>query len=121
MKAEELADGTLIVSYDGSPLTKVMLAFMAVFLGTAAYDVFIGTRGPRRARLVGDTHGAAHRRTWVDWVIVGAATAVIIGFATMARAPQIAVSWGWMAILGVLLVITLAFAGLALWRTTRFS
>jgi hypothetical protein len=51
MKAEELADGTLIVSYDGSPLTKVMLAFMAVFLGTAAYDVFIGTRGT--GRLIG--------------------------------------------------------------------
>lgn len=74
-----------------------------------------------RARLVGDTHGAAHKRTWVDWIIVGAATAVIIGFATMARAPQIAVSWAWMAILGVLLLITLAFAGIALWRTTRFS
>lgn len=48
MKVDELADGSLVVSYDGSPLAKFMLAFMAVFLGTAAYDVFIGTRGTDR-------------------------------------------------------------------------
>lgn len=48
MKVDELADGSLVVSYDGSPLAKFMLGFMAVFLGTAAYDVFIGTRGTDR-------------------------------------------------------------------------
>jgi hypothetical protein len=48
MKVDERADGTLVVSYDGSSLTKFMLAAMAVFLATAAYDVFIGTRGTDR-------------------------------------------------------------------------
>jgi hypothetical protein len=48
VKVDELADGSLVVSYDGSPLAKFMLGFMAVFLGTAAYDVFIGTRGTDR-------------------------------------------------------------------------
>lgn len=48
MKLEELADGSLIVSYDGSPLAKFTLGIMIVFLGTAAYDVFIGTRGTDR-------------------------------------------------------------------------
>ena len=48
MKVEALADGTLVVTYDGSPLAKFMLGFMVVFLGTAAYDVFIGTRGTDR-------------------------------------------------------------------------
>ena len=31
-----------------SPLTKFMLGFMVLFLGTAAYDVFLGTRGTDR-------------------------------------------------------------------------
>lgn len=48
MKVEELADGTLVVTYDGSPLAKFMLGFMVVFLSTAAYSVFIGTRGTDR-------------------------------------------------------------------------
>jgi drug/metabolite transporter (DMT)-like permease len=75
-----------------------------------------------RARMVGDTTSAAqHRRTWVDWLIVGAATAVIAAFAFMARAPQIAVAWGWVAVLAGLMTVILVAAGLALWRTTRFS
>ena len=75
-----------------------------------------------RARLVGDHKpDATVRRTWVDWVIVGAATAVIGVFAMMARSPQIAVSGVWVAVLAVVAVTMLVVTGLALWRTTRFS
>jgi len=48
VKVDELADGSLVVTYDGSPLAKFMLGLMTVFVGTAAYDVFIGTRGTDR-------------------------------------------------------------------------
>jgi hypothetical protein len=48
MKAEEVADGTLVVSHDGSPLAKFMLGFMLLFLGTAGYDALFGTRGAER-------------------------------------------------------------------------
>jgi hypothetical protein len=48
MKVEELANGSLVVTYDGSPLAKFMLVFMVLFLGTAAYDVFVGARGTDR-------------------------------------------------------------------------
>lgn len=48
MTVAELADGTLVVTYDGSPLAKFMLGVMVVFLGTAVFDVFIGTRGTDR-------------------------------------------------------------------------
>jgi len=48
LKAEKRADGTLVVSYDGSPLTRFMLGFTLLFLGTAVYDAFIGTRGTER-------------------------------------------------------------------------
>ena len=48
MRVEEPIDGTLVVTYDSSPLTKFMLGFMVLILGTAAYDVFLGTRGTDR-------------------------------------------------------------------------
>ena len=75
-----------------------------------------------RARLMGDHGGSATlRRTWVDWLIVGIATSIILGFAVMARAPQIAVKWSWVAVLAVVMTAMLAVTGIALWRTTRFS
>jgi drug/metabolite transporter (DMT)-like permease len=74
-----------------------------------------------QARMAGATAGATHRRTWIDWLIVGAATAIIAGFAVMARAPQIAVRWGWVAVLAAAMTAMLVVAGAALWRTTRFS
>ena len=63
----------------------------------------------------------AFRRTWIDWVVVGAATATLIGFAVIAEEPQIAVHWGWAAALGVATLAVLAGCAVALWRTTRFS
>ena len=74
-----------------------------------------------RARMTGTSAGAVHRRTWLDWLIVGVATAIIAAFALMAKAPQIAVAWSWVAVLAALMIVILVAAGLALWRTTRFS
>jgi len=75
-----------------------------------------------RARVVGrEVSETRHRRTWVDWLVVGLATAVLIVFASMARAPQLAVKWEWAAALVVVMLGLLGSCGLALWRTTRFS
>lgn len=74
-----------------------------------------------KARLHGGDTGIAKHRTWLDWVIVGAATAIIVAFAAIARAPQIAVKGTWVVVLTVVMVAMLAVTGLALWRTTRFS
>jgi drug/metabolite transporter (DMT)-like permease len=65
--------------------------------------------------------GAVHRRTWLDWTIVIVATMILIGFASMARTPQIAVRWEWMAGLSVVMLGALVACGSLLWRTTRFS
>jgi drug/metabolite transporter (DMT)-like permease len=73
-----------------------------------------------RSRLAGN-QGMTYRRTWVDWLVVIVATAVIIAFASMARAPQIAVQWRWAVVLVVVMIGALAACGIALWRTTRFS
>ncbi|HWE42860.1 MAG TPA: GRP family sugar transporter [Gemmatimonadaceae bacterium] len=61
------------------------------------------------------------RRSWIDWLVVAAATATLVGFATIAEAPQIAVHWGWAAVLAAATLAVLAGCAIALWRTTRFS
>jgi hypothetical protein len=52
---------------------------------------------------------------------VGVATAIIIAFALVARAPQIALRWEWAAVLAVATLGMLVGVGAALWRTTRFN
>lgn len=75
-----------------------------------------------RAGMAGrEASAVKHRRTWVDWVIVIAATTILVGFAAMAQAPRIAVRWEWMAGLVLVMLGALAACGVALWRTTRFS
>ena len=56
-----------------------------------------------------------------DWLIVGCATAVLVGFASMARRPQIAVHWSWVGVLAIAMVALLLACGIALWKATRFS
>jgi glucose uptake protein GlcU len=75
-----------------------------------------------RARGAGrDASATGHRRTWIDLAVVSGATAILIGFAAVARAPQLAIRWEWAAVLAVMTLGTLAGCGLALWRTTRFN
>jgi hypothetical protein len=57
----------------------------------------------------------------VDWLVVGAATVIIAGFASMARAPQMAVRWEWALGLTIVMLAALGVCGAALWRTTRFA
>jgi glucose uptake protein GlcU len=75
-----------------------------------------------RARAMGEeAHVAMRRRGWLDWLIVGTATAVLVGFAAVARAPEIDARWGPAAVLVIAMLVVAAAGGLALWRTTRFS
>jgi drug/metabolite transporter (DMT)-like permease len=73
------------------------------------------------ASVAGQGTGRAHRRTWVDWLIVAGATAILVAFASIARRPQIAVSWSWVGALALAMLALLAACGVALWRTTRFA
>ena len=75
-----------------------------------------------RARGAGrEASATIHRRTWIDWLLVSGATAILIGFAAAARAPQLDIRWEWAAVLALVTLGTLAGCGLALWRTTRFN
>src|SRR5690349_18428501 len=62
---------------------------------------------------------APSRSAW-DWLLVGAASAVFVVFASMARVPQMSLHWGPAALLAVALIALLFVCTLALWRTTRF-
>lgn len=78
--------------------------------------------GYTAARAMGrEAAGAALRRRPIDWIIVAAATAVLVGFGAVARAPQISAHWGWASALAVVMLAVAALCGGALWRTTRFS
>jgi hypothetical protein len=74
-----------------------------------------------KARIAGESAGAVRRRSWIDWLVVGVASAVIIGFALIARAPQIDVHIGWTVALVMATIVMLVVAGGALWRATRFN
>ena len=74
-----------------------------------------------RARIAGEDAGARRRRTWIDWSIVTIATAIIVGFALIARSPQIPLRGVWVAVLIIATLAMLGGAGSALWRATRFN
>jgi len=74
-----------------------------------------------KARIAGESAGVLRHRSWIDWLVVAIASAVIIGFALIARAPQIDVQIGWTVALVVATVAMLVIAGGALWRATRFN
>ena len=59
------------------------------------------------------------RRT-VDWLLVIAATAVFVYFASMAHVPQMSLQTGPAFVISVATVALLFFCGLSLWRTTKF-
>jgi glucose uptake protein GlcU len=75
-----------------------------------------------RAGLAGESSSASpSRRNWLDWTLVGGATATFAGFGMVARVPQLTVGWGWVAGLGAAMLALLSGTGWLLWRTTRFN
>ena len=60
-------------------------------------------------------------RTWVDWMLVVAATIIFMVFAVMAHAPIMSLHWGAAALLITSTLLLLLVCSLALWRTTRFN
>jgi hypothetical protein len=75
-----------------------------------------------RAALAGESAGVSPgRHTWLDWVLVGGATATFVAFGVVARVPQLTIHWGWVAGLGAAMLALLSGTGWLLWRTTRFN
>ncbi|GAC1647977.1 MAG: hypothetical protein NVS4B3_02840 [Gemmatimonadaceae bacterium] len=128
------APGTYAQVIGGSVFMAVGAAAVALSSATAlerlSWQEVAAREGQRygvdadytRARLFGRESGTQPgRRGWIDWGIVIGATAVLIGFAAFARAPQLAVRWGYVVLLVAAMLALLGTCGAALWRATRFS
>src|SRR5438552_4069397 len=61
----------------------------------------------------------AYKRTWLDFVLVAIAVAVIIFFARVAEVPQIQPHWGKMAALAIAMLVLAIPAVVGLWRTSQ--
>jgi drug/metabolite transporter (DMT)-like permease len=59
-------------------------------------------------------------RTALDWLLVAAATAIFIFFATIARLPQISLNWLPAALLTAVTIVLFVICARTLHRTTRF-
>jgi hypothetical protein len=68
-----------------------------------------------------DIDSSELRRTWKDWLLIAAATSVFVGFAALAKVPQMEIQTGWLGLFAALLMAALAIGGVALWRVTKFT
>ncbi|MFI5092246.1 MAG: GRP family sugar transporter [Candidatus Acidiferrales bacterium] len=75
-------------------------------------------------RDAGSEHGqptGRSGRTWLDWLLVLAASAIFLTLAVLARAPSMALNWPALVALAAATLIFLVACGLALWKITRFN
>ena len=63
---------------------------------------------------------SAPSRTIWDWLLVAAATAIFVFFASIARVPQLSLNWLPAGLLIIALLVLLLICTLVLYRTTRF-
>ncbi len=74
------------------------------------------------AAMAGEEFGGRdERRSWWDYAIALTATGFFLWLGFHARRPQLTMDLRWVAVLGVLLVVSLVAGGWSLWRRTRFS
>ncbi|HEX6559015.1 MAG TPA: GRP family sugar transporter [Longimicrobiales bacterium] len=71
-------------------------------------------------RMAGRDTSVTARRTWIDYAIALAATAVFVYFASIAKAPALHLRPGAALLVIAATLIMLIAAGTLLWRTTRF-
>jgi drug/metabolite transporter (DMT)-like permease len=64
---------------------------------------------------------APFRRTWLDGLLVVAATSIFIAFGAMAVIPHLQFNWMWLAGLTAAMLVILVACGLQLRRITGFS
>jgi drug/metabolite transporter (DMT)-like permease len=129
-----LTAGVYIQVIGGSILMAAGAA--AIALSSAANDEYVSWKeaAQREVKLYGikptyvmariegrEPTSARPPRTWVDWVLISAATLIFAGLGVMARAPNMHMQMGWLTILTLLMLVVLLAAGWSLWRVTKFS
>ncbi len=61
------------------------------------------------------------RRTWVDWLMIAAATTLFLVVGSLAHVPRMEIHSGWLGLFAALMAAVLAAGGIALWRVTKFT
>ena len=75
-----------------------------------------------QARLYGHEHGSVRRaRSWLDWLLLTAAAAIVFWFAVQARAPELHVNFSVMLVLILASLVLLIGSAAALFRLTKFN
>ncbi len=69
----------------------------------------------------GEKSTAPFRRTWLDWLLVAAATSIFVAFGAMAIIPHMEINWIWLAGLTSAMLVVLVACGIQLRRVTGFS
>ena len=65
--------------------------------------------------------GRSERRRWWDYLIVLVATGVFVTLGLRAVVPPLTMNFTWVAVLGLILLLSLIAGTWSLWRRTRFS
>jgi glucose uptake protein GlcU len=74
------------------------------------------------ARMEGrDVSAGEVRRTWVDWMLIIAATAIFAGLAALAQIPRMELHTGWLVLFAAALAAVLGAGVIVLWRVTKFA
>lgn len=61
------------------------------------------------------------RRTWVDWLLIGASVLIFAVLGAMARVPKMEMQMGWLVALSASMLLVLIVGGVVLWRVTKFT
>ncbi len=61
------------------------------------------------------------RRTWVDWLLIGASVLIFAVLGAMARVPKMEMQIGWLVALSTAMLLVLIVGGVVLWRVTKFT
>ncbi len=69
----------------------------------------------------GENARESGKRRWWDWAIVAVAVSLFVWLGANATIPPVAMQGEWVAVLGALLLATLAAGCWALWTRTRFN
>lgn len=85
-----------------------------------AQDAAVERERLRYGSFSADAPPPAARRWW-DWVIVLAALALFVRLGMEAAIPPLAMDWGWITALSVILAIALGIGAWALWIKTKFG
>lgn len=114
-----MAAGAIAIASSSTSEDEYSSWMQAAQRETAMYNIdpaYVAARMQGREVKAGEV-----RRTWVDRVLVLAASLVFVALAAVAHVPRIELHWGWLTGLTALMLLSLAAGVVALWRITRFS